>query len=45
MTSEKKYFNVRIEFDRDALDRKIFKAIETGETPFFLELLDVLSSC
>lgn len=31
MTSEKKYFNVRIEFDRDALDRKIFKAIETGE--------------
>lgn len=34
MTSEKKYFNVRIEFDRDALDRKIFKAIETGETGY-----------
>jgi N-acetylglucosaminyldiphosphoundecaprenol N-acetyl-beta-D-mannosaminyltransferase len=34
MTSEKKYFNVRIEFDRDALDRKIFKAIEIGETGY-----------
>ncbi len=34
MTSEKKYFNVRIEFDRDALDRKIFKAIETGEAGY-----------
>lgn len=30
MTSEKTYFNVRIEFDRDELDRKIFKAIEEG---------------
>lgn len=30
MTNEKTYFNVRIEFDRDELDRKIFKAIEEG---------------
>ena len=30
MTNEKTYFYVRIEFDRDELDRKIFKAIEEG---------------
>lgn len=30
MTSDKRYFNVRIEFDRDELDRKIFKAIADG---------------
>jgi len=30
MTDDKKYFNVRIEFDRDKLDRTIFDAIERG---------------
>lgn len=30
MDEDKKYFNVRIEFDRDKLDRTIFKAIEDG---------------
>ncbi|MDE6090868.1 MAG: WecB/TagA/CpsF family glycosyltransferase [Duncaniella sp.] len=30
MVEDKKYFNVRIEFDRDKLDRTIFKAIEDG---------------
>ncbi|MBR6047976.1 MAG: WecB/TagA/CpsF family glycosyltransferase [Bacteroidaceae bacterium] len=31
MTQEKKYFNVRIEFDKDKLDQTIFDAIEKGE--------------
>ena len=30
MTSDKKYFNVRIEFDKDKLDKTIFDAIEKG---------------
>ena len=30
MNEDKKYFNVRIEFDRDKLDRTIFDAIEKG---------------
>ena len=30
MTSDKKYFNVRIEFDKDKLDKTIFEAIEKG---------------
>lgn len=30
MNEDKKYFNVRIEFDRDKLDRTIFEAIEKG---------------
>ena len=31
MTQEKKYFNVRIEFDKEKLDQTIFEAIEKGE--------------
>lgn len=31
MTEEKKYFNVRIEFDKEKLDQIIFDAIEKGE--------------
>ena len=31
MTQEKKYFNVRIEFNKDKLDQTIFDAIEKGE--------------
>ena len=30
MTNDKKYFNVRIEFDKDKLDKTIFDAIEKG---------------
>ena len=34
MTDDKKYFNVRIEFDRERLDSTIFDAIERGEAGY-----------
>ena len=33
-TKDKRYFNVRLEFDRDKLDKTIFDAIENGETGY-----------
>ena len=33
-TKDKRYFNVRLEFDRDRLDKTIFDAIENGETGY-----------
>ena len=34
MSEDKKYFNVRLEFDKEKLDKTIFNAIETGKVGY-----------